>query len=359
MIACFLSPLNMFACNKYSDLITLIDTNDYQNFKKMVYDMYSTFEKRSGITADKITFDEELTLMKLPLHLVGIFNETPRSVPRGTFLGNSNQMIRSRTLSMFSSNVNSNFRGSVPDLSRSVPTTPMLTFKNDRVLKHSSSSMPRYPDSNSKWALENTIDRASLQLPTELPLEADELVKIRTSSFLSDAEKMSGANPSKLLTTFLPARSSNYPKIYEDRDNVVYDHFSDKTEHLNQIRHQPNSSLLHSSSSFMIKRPSFVPNRNTTTVQNLHKMPSFANYAQQQPDSTSKKPSLAGQKAAELLAEVQPTLRASTKCDQNFILSEESYDGLILNKTPKYAIPRVVANTIEKREQTYLDSSTA
>ncbi|KAI8116124.1 Serine/threonine-protein kinase 10 [Lucilia cuprina] len=353
-----------------------------QNFIKMVNVMYDKFEKRYCITSDrnlrKIEDDVD-NLIKLPPHLVGIFNETPRLVPRGTFLGNINQMARSRTLSLFSSNISSNFRGSVPDLSRSVPTTPMFTFKHDRVklvdsLKNTSSSIPRYPDSSNEGVLEKTSTVFTKPLLANdidqivyLGEENDKIVEIKTTSSIPAVKNMNKRHLPISLTTFR-SRSPTSAINSESRDDIVFDRFSKADEELVQLRNQPNS-LLHSSSSFIIKRPSYLPERNTTminshSVQNLQKISLLENRVKPLDSFSSsemKYTSLAGQKAAELLAEVQPTLRASTKCDRNSIDTEEdSYDGLMLQKAPKYAIPRVItSNPSEKREHIRMDSSAA
>lgn len=299
--------------------------------------------------------------MKLPIHLVGIFNETPRLLPKGIFLGHLNNMARSRTLSMFSSNTSSNFRGSVPDLSRSVPTTPMFTFRHDRGklmgdLKSTSATTPRNIN-NSKLVPEYKTLTSDMNQELSFLDEKDKLVEIKTTPSLSAVKCLQEETPP--LTTFKSPCSSNTTiNACQNRDDIIINRFSKTNDDLVKLRNQP-ASILHSSSSFIIKRPSYLPER-TSTISNSHSIQNLQNIHSSK-NSDEKYTNLAGQKAAALLAEVQPSLRASTKCEINYIEAEneDSYQGLLLQNAPKYAIPRVATNTTEKRDSIKMDSFAA
>ena len=314
--------------------------------------MYDEFEKRYKITTDRNNLEEKKEdFIKLPTHLVGIFNESPRCLPRGTFLGKLHQLPRSRTISMFSNNVSSNFCGSVPDLSRSVPTTPMLTSKCDRVklfdIRNGSSSIPRSTTSSLN---NNSLMTNALTEHIDSLGQNDKIVKIKMTS----AIKTINEEKPTVLTTFKSSTPLSTCLPPETCDDILVNRFSTKDDDFVQLRNKA-CSLLHSSSSFVIKRPTILPEMNPTD----HKLSNKSvNEKRELASTTSIKTSdLAGQKAAALLNDVQPKLRASTKYTGTSIDNEESYEGLILQKVPKYAIPRVITAATEKGENIKADSS--
>ncbi|KAM7345226.1 sterile20-like kinase isoform 2-T4 [Cochliomyia hominivorax] len=322
-----------------------------QNLIKMVNIMYDKFEKQYKIKINRKRIEDDIET--LPLYLVGIFNETPRVVPRGTFLGNFNQMARSRTLSMFSFATTSNFRGSVPDLSRSVPSTPIFTFRNDcmKIVGGTKSSYSsEHRNSHNSFNTTNQKDNSlsSDMYKEECLIEKDKIVEIKTQSSSSSVKRINEGNPPVLLTTFKSPCS--FTTMSENCNDIVIDRFSKRSEE-GKMRNQPNS-ILNSSSSFIIKRPSYLPGTNIAMInsQSIHNLQNISSS-----DNTKiKHTNLAGQKAAALLAEVQPTLRGTTKFDSDSSNTEETYHELVLQMAPKYAIPRVTTSPSEKREKTDL-----
>lgn len=304
--------------------------------------MYDEFEIRFKTTIDRTNLEDRENFIKLPTHLVGIFNENPRILPRGTFFGKYHHLPRSRTMSMFSNNPSPNFCGSVPDLSRSVPTTPLLlTSKEDRVklfdLRNGSSSIPRNSHNfNISSLSNNSLTKNVLKEDNGFLEENDKIIKIKMTSAISTINE----EKPTILTTFKSSSPVSTYKAPETCDDIVLNRFSKKDEVFVKLRNNKSRSLLHSSSSFVIKRPSILPEINSK-VQDLSK--ESANEKHGSASMTDiKSRNLAAEKAAALLNDVQPKLRASTKYPSTSVDNEEPYEGLILQNVPKYAIPRVI-----------------
>lgn len=358
---------------------TNTNNNLYQKLIKTVNVLFDEFEKRYGIATDRKSNDECMQFpIKLPNHLIGIFNEAPRLVPKGVFLGNSQQMARSRTLSMFSSNISSNFRGSVPDLSRSVPNTPVF-YKQDRSIgvvekQAYTSSMPRRPNKiTAAPSVPTSSGSKAVGGPTKLKQDADEedrkdkIIEIKTSSSAFAANSIINDRNQPVLTTFRASLSPSSSIFRDHSDDLVIDRFSRKSllsdEESVNLREQAHS-LLHSSSSFIIKRPSFLPERNSTMIgsssfQNIHEKPLAEQSVKLCDGSVVGHINMAAKKAAALLDEVQPTLRTSTKYKNDPTHAEEaSYEGLMLRRAPKYEIPRIISTTAtEKNDNKNMDSA--
>lgn len=331
------------------------------------------FGKRYGIRDEEKHFDDLMQLsIELPNHLVGIFNDLPRVVPKGTFLNSAQQMLRSRTLSMFSSGISSNFRSSVPDLSRSVPNTPLF-FKQDRPrvtdLQDGTSSMPRpRPSSKSDMNRHNKMNYSNNTSPKFVEFRKfpqvvnetfheEDVVEIKTSPTPSTINTIKEEN-NPPLTTFRSSFSPSTVALREHNDDMVVNRFGRKTmssnEELRNIRVDPHS-LLHPSSSFVIKRPSVLPERSMsmTASHSLHNIPEGypAKRRQQIPNDAH----LAGEKAAALLDEVDPQLRATLRRSETYE-EDKLYEGFLLQRGPKFTLPRIVPNATEKPNTKDADS---
>lgn len=134
--------------------------------------MSERFEKKYGPIPDRVPFTHKD--IEVPLQLRGFFNDAPRSLPRGLFL-NDNQMLRSRTYFTLSSDPRAKFHGSTPDLSRSVPTTPI--FRKFGKLKERSDSL----------ALESTTPRLREERFTDEIVELRQAHGVLTPRFASVA----------------------------------------------------------------------------------------------------------------------------------------------------------------------------
>lgn len=335
--------------------------------------MLLAFRERYNSAGIETKCDELLqSPIELPQNLVGIFDNTPRILPKGIFLSNAQQMSRSRTLSMFSSSISSNFRSSVPDLSRSVPNTPVF-YKHGRTNALSEaqdgaySSMPRpsRPQNNSdkntslvkypSGSYGKGLESVKLSV-TEEPEEQD-VVKINTLSMVSPTQNIKEQS-FPALSTFKASHSPS-TKFRETRDGIVLNRFDRNSfiqdDEVGNLRLEAHS-LLHSSSSFVIKRPSFMPERNTNlnASYSLHNIQETYSRNQSRPHHQSER-NLAGEKAAALLDEVDPKLRATLKTDQIYH-DKGPFDGFLLQKGPKFTIPRIVPNSAEKQNNKDVDS---
>ncbi|XP_011179528.1 serine/threonine-protein kinase 10 isoform X2 [Zeugodacus cucurbitae] len=105
-------------------------------------EMSARFEQKHGPIPERVPYT--LQDIEVPLQLRGFFNDAPRTLPRGLFL-NDNQMLRSRTYFTLSSDPRAKFTGSTPDLSRSMPTTPIFRKFAQTKMRSDSLALERAP----------------------------------------------------------------------------------------------------------------------------------------------------------------------------------------------------------------------
>uniref|UniRef100_A0A1I8PK28 Protein kinase domain-containing protein n=1 Tax=Stomoxys calcitrans TaxID=35570 RepID=A0A1I8PK28_STOCA len=309
------------------------------------------FGRRYGYVECERNFIEAMkSPFELPSHLVGIFNDIPRIVPKGVFLNNSQQMLRSRTLSMFSPGISSNFRSSVPDLSKSVPNTPILIKqqcpKTSNELPVGTSSMPRpsYNTTTNAPTKLNYSRNPSLNyniMPSDgnqfMETEED-LVEIKTSP-ISNVTQTIKEEVNPVLTTFGNSHLQTKIDTREYSDDSAFNRFDRKSlasdKDITNLR-VDTRPLLHPSSSFTIKRPSILPERSSSMSASisLHNLPEGFSA----PTSDS---NVAAEKAAALLNDVDPLLRATLRRSQTHE-DGKPYEGFLLQRAPRFTLPRIV-----------------
>ncbi|XP_017108248.2 serine/threonine-protein kinase 10 isoform X1 [Drosophila bipectinata] len=278
-------------------------------------------EQRHGLVVNREEFEDQE--VELPVRLRGIFNErSSRLIPRNTFI-DTTQMPRSRSSLLMMGGGGSrlaNFRGSAPDLSRSVPSTPIF-HKQQRSQMISDLVL----EEDEEQLLAEQMKRASvttlpaqnhLRLITQSP--ANELVKVVTTPPVLNSAEDASSKPA--MSTF---RGSTPPKTPDDL-GLVSNRFSrvdpkaaadasvELRIHEGPVLTAHTQRLLHSTS-FAIKRPSLASRSSgrssLSSAQSMYNISElttrFASDADVIFDS--------GRKAAALLDEVQPQLRSSVK----------------------------------------------
>nr|XP_036231369.1 serine/threonine-protein kinase 10 isoform X2 [Bactrocera oleae]XP_036231370.1 serine/threonine-protein kinase 10 isoform X2 [Bactrocera oleae]XP_036231371.1 serine/threonine-protein kinase 10 isoform X2 [Bactrocera oleae]XP_036231372.1 serine/threonine-protein kinase 10 isoform X2 [Bactrocera oleae] len=338
--------------------------------------MSKRFEQKYGAIPERLPFTMQDIV--LPLQLRGFFNDAPRSLPRGLFL-NDNQMLRSRTYFTLSSDPRAKFTGSTPDLSRSMPTTPIFRKFAQTKLRSDSLALERAPKLREQRSTADivelrqahgvltprfaTVDAAPTTATTtnndiiDMPSVAGQLKAINVQTpTLGASRQVDIERPT--LSTFrntMPAQSRNAPMRDADivndrfskRDNVSVDEptassaarattKSALTNNEPELRQQAQNLLY--SSSFAIKRPSLYGSgrsslgssqslydiyEGTTRFNNEHTAPPLPPIG------------LAGRRASALLDSIEPSLRASIKLN-----SVQELHNLDDNEV-KYTIPRI------------------
>ncbi|XP_022229898.2 serine/threonine-protein kinase 10 isoform X3 [Drosophila obscura] len=284
-------------------------------------------EKRFGLVSNRAEFEDQE--VKLPERLRGIFNErSSRLVPRNTFI-DAQQMPRSRSsLLMMGGNAGRlyNFRGSAPDLSRSVPSTPIMhkqqraQMMGDLVLEEDEDLLVEKMKRASVTTLpgQSQLRLITVQTPT------NELVKVVTSTPPLNSAEESNVKPA--MSTFRQSTPTPppLPKTPDDL-GLVSNRFSridakaaEEASVELRIQEGPvltahTKRLLHSTS-FAIKRPS-VTSRSSgrsslSSAQSMYNMNELTNRYTSDAELIF---SDCGRKAAALLDEVQPDLRSSVK----------------------------------------------
>lgn len=94
---------------------------NFQKINSLISDMVDAYERKHGIVEDRSIFDGEIVV---PPHLR---NMTLSSRPMRLHGGLLGSLSRSRTFLTLPTNSRESLHSSVPDLSRSVPTTPNAT----------------------------------------------------------------------------------------------------------------------------------------------------------------------------------------------------------------------------------------
>ncbi|XP_034141685.1 serine/threonine-protein kinase 10 isoform X2 [Drosophila guanche] len=284
-------------------------------------------EKRYGLVSNRSEFEDQE--VELPVRLRGIFNErSSRLVPRNTFI-DTQQMPRSRSsLLMMGGSAGRlyNFRGSAPDLSRSVPSTPIMhrqqraQMMGDLVLEEDEDMLVE----QMKRASVTTLPAQShLRLITsERP--TNELVKVVTSTPpLNSAEEPNGKPAMSTFKQSTPTPPP-MPKTPDDL-GLVSNRFSridakaaEEASVELRILEGPvltahTKRLLHSTS-FAIKRPSLASRSSgrssLSSAQSMYNMNELTSKYTSDAELIF---SDSGRKAAALLDEVQPDLRSSVK----------------------------------------------
>lgn len=299
--------------------------------------------------------------VELPVRLRGIYNDrSSRMLPRNTFI-DPQHMPRSRSSLLMMGGAGSrlsNFRGSAPDLSRSVPSTPILHKQqrsqmiSDYVLEEDEEQL--LAEQMKRASVTTLPAQNQLRLITQLP--ANELVKVVTTAPTMNSAEDASSKPA--MSTF--RASSTSPKTPDDL-GLVSNRFScldakaakEASVEL-RIREGPvltahTQRLLHSTS-FAIKRPS-VASRSSGR-SSLSSAQSMYNINELSTRFTSDADLIfdSGRKAAALLDEVQPQLRSSVKpghsrlngssvsADSAASSSDDFYYDLY---AAKYRLPRV------------------
>ncbi|XP_050743071.1 serine/threonine-protein kinase 10 isoform X1 [Drosophila biarmipes] len=330
-----------------------------QELNRLIKLAIDQHEKRFGLVANREEFEDQE--VELPVRLRNIYNErTSRILPRNVFI-DPQHMPRSRSSLLMmggSGSRLSNFRGSAPDLSQSVPSTPIM-HKQQRSQMISDLVL----EEDEEHLLSEQMKRASvttlpaqnqLRLITQLP--QNELVKVVTSTPpLNSAEDV---NDKPAMSTFRGGSAS--PKT-PDELGLVTNRFSrldakaaaeannvELRIHEGPVLTAHTQRLLHTTS-FAIKRPSLASRSSgrsslssAQSMYNINELSTrFASDADLVFDS--------GRKAAALLDEVQPQLRSSVKPGHSRLngsvasadsaaSSEDFYYDLY---AAKYRLPRV------------------
>ncbi|XP_026842295.1 serine/threonine-protein kinase 10 isoform X1 [Drosophila persimilis] len=289
-------------------------------------------EKRFGLVSNRAEFEDQE--VELPVRLRGIFNDrSTRLVPRNTFI-DVQQMPRSRSsLLMMGGSAGRlyNFRGSAPDLSRSVPSTPIMhkqqraQMMGDLVLEEDEDLLVEQMKRASVTTLpaQSQLRLITTQAATQMP--TNELVKVVTSTPpLNSAEEPNGKPAMSTFRQSTPTPPP-LPKTPDDL-GLVSNRFSridvkaaEQASVELRIQEGPvltahTKRLLHSTS-FAIKRPSLASRSSgrssLSSAQSMYNMNELAN--SRYTSDAELIFSDAGLKAAALLDEVQPDLRSSVK----------------------------------------------
>ncbi|XP_017147514.1 serine/threonine-protein kinase 10 isoform X2 [Drosophila miranda] len=289
-------------------------------------------EKRFGLVSNRAEFEDQE--VELPVRLRGIFNErSTRLVPRNTFI-DVQQMPRSRSsLLMMGGSAGRlyNFRGSAPDLSRSVPSTPIMhkqqraQMMGDLVLEEDEDLLVEQMKRASVTTLpaQSQLRLITTQTATQMP--TNELVKVVTSTPpLNSAEEPNGKPAMSTFRQSTPTPPP-LPKTPDDlglvsnRFSRIHVKAAEQASVELRIQEGPvltahTKRLLHSTS-FAIKRPSLASRSSgrssLSSAQSMYNMNELANC--RYTSDAELIFSDAGLKAAALLDEVQPDLRSSVK----------------------------------------------
>uniref|UniRef100_A0A0K8V6T0 Uncharacterized protein n=1 Tax=Bactrocera latifrons TaxID=174628 RepID=A0A0K8V6T0_BACLA len=355
--------------------------------------MSERFEQKYGPIPERVPFTKQD--IEVPLQLRGFFNDAPRTLPRGLFLGD-NQMLRSRTYFTLSSDPRAKFTGSTPDLSRSVPTTPIFRKFAQPKLRSDSLALERAPKLGEQRATEAIVElrqahgvltprfaaaatvtvaptTATLTTATttsndsiDMPSAAGQLKAINVQTpTLGASRQVDTERPT--LSTFrstMPPPTSQYATTttksscapLRDAD-IVHERFNKRdnarvvdptttpaaaTTSETELRQQAQNLLY--SSSFAIKRPSLYGSGRSSlgSTQSLYDIyegsTRFSNSNEQTAPLPPPPPSslgLAGKRASALLDSIEPSLRASIK-----LSSVQELQNLNDNEM-KYTIPRI------------------
>ncbi|XP_016972130.1 serine/threonine-protein kinase 10 isoform X1 [Drosophila rhopaloa] len=278
-------------------------------------------ENRFGLVINRQEFEDQKVV--LPEHLRNIYNDKTSRLPRYTFI-DPQHIPRSRSSLMMMGGAGSrlsNFRGSAPDLSRSVPSTPILHKQqrsqmiSDLVLEEDEEQM--LSEQMKRASVTTLPAQNQLRLITQLP--ANELVKVVTTTPPINSAEDTNGKPA--MSTF---RSSSSPKTPDDL-GLVSNRFSrlDTTAaaeasgvelriHEGPVLTAHTQRLLHTTS-FAIKRPSLASR--SSGRSSLSSAQSMYNINELTTRFTSDADLIfdSGRKAAALLDEVQPQLRSSVK----------------------------------------------
>ncbi|XP_017070259.2 serine/threonine-protein kinase 10 isoform X1 [Drosophila eugracilis] len=315
-------------------------------------------EKRFGLVANREEFED--LEVELPVRLRNIYNErNSRMLPRNTFI-DPQHVPRSRSSLLMMGGGGSrlsNFRGSAPDLSQSVPSTPILHKQqrsqmiSDLVLEEDEEQM--LSEQMKRASVTTLPAQNQLRLITKLP--ANELVKVVTTTPPLNSAEDTNAKPT--MSTF---RSSTSPKTPDDF-GLVTNRFSrldanaaaeassvELRIHEGPVLTAHTQRLLHTTS-FAIKRPSLASRSSgrssLSSAQSMYNINELSTRYTTDADLIFD----SGRKAAALLDEVQPELRSSVKPGHSRLngsvasadsvpTSEDFYYDLY---AAKYRLPRV------------------
>lgn len=310
--------------------------------------MVDMHEQKYGPVPERSIFDGEI---EVPVHL----RNKSLSLTRGGFLGS---LTRSRTfLSLSTDFSNKGFRGSAPDLSRSMPNTPLTATKqpsNSRVFmptmsvesvieetpgsspQHSGTSSPgsgyvskvyikdpyssnmESPSVEMRSKQEVLLPRLSSTLPNKKYARHNVESEITKVTLGGNSVPRSPVEETPTLTTFRP--------ISVDTSSIVLDRFKRPSTN-SVLLPKTKENILHSSSSFAIKRPSLISTRSSiASAQSMHNI-------------------------YEASASTSPTLSSSTfKSNWGPVRGSNSFaDGVSLSSLSTYSIPRVsLANTSQR-----------
>ncbi|KAH8284940.1 hypothetical protein KR054_003018 [Drosophila jambulina] len=337
-----------------------------QRLNQLIATAIDQHEKRYGLVANREEFEDQE--VELPVRLRGIYNErSSRLLPRNTFI-DPQHMPRSRSSLLMmggSGSRLSNFRGSAPDLSRSVPSTPILHKQqrsqmiSDLVLEEDEEQL--LAEQMKRASVTTLPAQNQLRLITQMP--ANELVKVVTTTTPTNSAEDASSKPA--MSTF--RASSTSPRTPDDL-GLVSNRFScldakaaaEASVEL-RIREGPvlnahTQRLLHSTS-FAIKRPS-VASRSSGR-SSLSSAQSMYNINELSTRYTSDADLIfdSGRKAAALLDEVQPQLRSSVKpghsrlngsvvsADSAALSSDDFYYDLY---AAKYRLPRQLQQRLQQ-----------
>lgn len=319
-------------------------------------------ERRYGLVSNRAEFEN--LEVELPLRLRGIFNErSARMLPRNTFI-DMQQLTRSRSsLLMLGGGGGGmlNFRGSAPDLSRSVPSTPIM-HKQQRAQMRSELVLAEDDEDEQQQQVKRASvatlpgSRSQLRLMTQETVQQpqpNELVKVVTTTpLLNSAEELNGKPPA--MSTFRQATTppAMPPKTPDDM-GLVTNRFGrmDVNEPAVELRiHEGpvltahTQRLLHSTS-FAIKRPSLASRSSgrsslssAQSMYNMHELSTSTRYC-----SDAEIIFDAGRKAAALLDEVQPQLRSTLKTNGTNGHAAAADDFYCDLYAAKYRLPRIAA----------------
>ncbi|XP_067628233.1 serine/threonine-protein kinase 10 isoform X2 [Eurosta solidaginis] len=356
-------------------------------------EMCDRFEMKYGLIPNRVPYTAKD--IEVPMQLRGFFNDAPRTLPRGLFL-NDNQILRSRTYFTISSDPRPKYHGSTPDLSRSVPTTPIF-HKFEQIKERSDSlALDKAPNMREARFTEEIVElrqthgvltprlasaaaggvpvHATAERTVEDVYVAGQVKAINVQTPTMGAHRqmlMDSERP--VLSTFrstMPASSHNIDltknsintnAIYSTPHavEIVSNRFSKKenfnvaepttTEAITAVntksetRQQAQRNLLYSSS-FAIKRPSYGSGRSSLgSTQSLYDIYEGTTRFNEPTEETDLR--LPSKKASALLDSINPALRASIKSgnvqDMNNLDDEEI----------KYTLPRISAKKSNKKIQ--------
>ncbi|XP_017867556.1 PREDICTED: serine/threonine-protein kinase 10 isoform X2 [Drosophila arizonae] len=317
-------------------------------------------EKRYGIIANRSEFEN--LEVELPLRLRGIFNDrSARLLPRNTFI-DPQQLPRSRSslLMLGSGGGRGNFRGSAPDLSRSVPSTPIM-HKHQRAQMCSDMMLPEEDGDEEQMKRASVVPLPGaqpLRLITMMPPSAtpNELVKVVTPTPQLNSADEASVKPA--MSTFKQTAAPPLPKTPEELGLVAHrfgrPEMPEPPVEL-RIHEGPKLTartqhLLHSTS-FAIKRPSLASRSSgrsslgsAQSMYNMHELSTSTRYC-----SDAELIFDAGLKAAALLDEVQPQLRSTLKPNHNGSVTDDFYHDLYATK---YRLPRIAQRQLSLDDDT-------